>query len=341
MSDTPPAAASKTEPSRDFGVPDLPTNILQTYARLWQLETWLRRMVYVELRALNGDEWESVIPDAIRSKEADKYLTYMPTPEDSSLSYIQFSQLCDIITGQRRLFDPFLPRHDIWEIKLKEITQIRHRVAHFRVGHHDDLARVMQLLRDLDQGFWRFCTSYNDFQAIIPASDDPVASKFLHLDQFPWTDVGDGQWARIGVADPAARLGMTIQVLRRPWATSAKPIGGHEGFLFDVSICVRRQTGALDYHRLMQTTSDVHKHVVHVGLDNMAQSIRVTVPAVLGADRVISIINKFYEESLSALRDLGPIVVQEFANECPEYVLGPENPLMYLSPDMPCSFFGV
>lgn len=30
---------------------ELPRRVLATYARLWQLETWLRQMVYVELRA--------------------------------------------------------------------------------------------------------------------------------------------------------------------------------------------------------------------------------------------------------------------------------------------------
>lgn len=44
-----------------FGVSELPPQILETYAYLWQFETWLRRMVYVQLRALDGDAWESKI----------------------------------------------------------------------------------------------------------------------------------------------------------------------------------------------------------------------------------------------------------------------------------------
>jgi hypothetical protein len=31
---------------------ELPKRVVVTYIRLWQLETWLRRMVYIELRAL-------------------------------------------------------------------------------------------------------------------------------------------------------------------------------------------------------------------------------------------------------------------------------------------------
>jgi len=40
-----------TQHEPDLTVPELPQHILDTYARLWQLETWLRRLVYVELKA--------------------------------------------------------------------------------------------------------------------------------------------------------------------------------------------------------------------------------------------------------------------------------------------------
>jgi hypothetical protein len=109
----------------------------------------------------------------------------------------------------------------IWEAKLEEVSQIRHRVAHFRRGHRDDLQRVLQLMRDLDQGFWRFCTSYNDPTPVLPQSDDPVVSHFLHLDLMPWTQVSDGKWARgwlrRGAADSAGVV--------RP-SPAADPAGG-------------------------------------------------------------------------------------------------------------------
>ena len=46
---------------RAHDVRELPDRILQTYSRLWQLETWLRSMVYVELRAHLGDAWTSKV----------------------------------------------------------------------------------------------------------------------------------------------------------------------------------------------------------------------------------------------------------------------------------------
>jgi hypothetical protein len=153
-------------------VSELPERVLHTYARLWQLETWLRRLVYVELRARFGDGWKSHVGNWENPMGADKRLSHMPTPEDDPLSYTQLSGLCKIISGPHwDMFSAVLPPKSIWEGKLEEIKQIRHRVAHFRLGHEGDLARVLQLLRDLDKGFWTFCTSYND---AIPASPTTI-----------------------------------------------------------------------------------------------------------------------------------------------------------------------
>lgn len=223
-------------------VPELPERILATYARLWQLETWLRRLVYVELRAADGDSWGARFASAEKAKEADKHLTHMPTPEDDPLSFAQLSDLKKIISTEWKLFAPFLPPQSIWEGKLEEVSQVRHRVAHFRMGHHDDLQRVIQLLRDLDQGFWRFCTSYNDPNPVLPQSDDPVVSHFLDLDLIPWRQVGDNQWARVGFADPDAPLYVTVEVLCRPWASWSTPIAGTSGLLYDVRLHARHQS---------------------------------------------------------------------------------------------------
>jgi hypothetical protein len=84
----------------------------------------------------------------------------------------------------------------------------------------------VQFLRDLDNGFWRFCTSYNDPCTLLPASDDPVTAHFLHLDPFPWTEVGEKKWARVGFADPSLALSVTVETLRRPWADTVRSFDG-------------------------------------------------------------------------------------------------------------------
>ena len=115
------------EPSASNGldeVRELPKRVLSTYARLWQLETWLRRMVYVELRALRADDWDKGIDVDVPFK-ADKRLRHMPTPEKDVLSYITFSQLTRLISDNWNAFDCYLPPQNIWLAKLEEIGQIR------------------------------------------------------------------------------------------------------------------------------------------------------------------------------------------------------------------------
>jgi hypothetical protein len=95
-------------------VPGVPKRALSTYARLWQFETWLRRMVYVELRALLGSGWNSDMPRPTKAYESDKRLIHMPTPEMDALSFAQLSMLEKVI---EKKLDPVstLPstRHDL------------------------------------------------------------------------------------------------------------------------------------------------------------------------------------------------------------------------------------
>jgi hypothetical protein len=269
----------------------------------------------------------------------------MPSPEENSLSYAQLSGICRIISDNWHLFEPFLPPKSIWEAKLEEVSQVRHRVAHFRTGHEDDLQRVTQLLRDIDSGFWRFCTSYNDPAPVLPQSDDPVVQHFLHLDQFPWGSCGDGKWARTGIADPEALLNVTMEVLCRPRASWKTPIAGNVGFLYDIHVGARHSR-VFDFARLLKSTSGVHHHCVHICLDSLFGSFRVTLPSVLGAERVTKIVERFIEASISCLSysrqgNGAEGAAQWLADTWPEYVLGPANPLTFLDPEMPCSFFSV
>ena len=336
----------------------VPPERLLTYSRLWQFETWLRAMVYVELCACYGDSWEKNLSGSHqRPYEGDRRLSHMPTRESMPTSYLQLSDLGDTISSNWRLFEPYLPPQEIWDAKLLEVKQIRHRVAHFRLGHEYDPDRVEQLLKDVDQGFWRFCTSYNDAGPILPPSDDAVISKFLGLDPFPWTKGLDGRWARVGIADPLLRVAAQIEVLRRPWLDSGSGAGtsGREGELYDVTLHARHQR-RFESSRFVSSTQPVHDRICHILLDDLESTARVTVPAILGPPDVIQIVDvlvRAARNSLASGRQLtdaedGPGSLQHQANlvenvvsEWPEYILGPSNPLAFLYPDNPCSFFGV
>lgn len=304
----------------------------------------MRDLVYVQLRAKAGDAWDGYVQRASRPKTNDKRLTHMPTAEENLLSYAQLSELRSIIADNWSIFEAYLPPQNLWDAKLDEVSQIRHRIAHFRSTHADDLARVVQLLRDIDAGMWRFCTSYNNPQPVLPPAQDPVVAAFQQFDFFPWTEVGNDRWARVGHADPDERILLQVEVLAMPWATWALPIAGREGFLYNVLIYARGRHNH-DYRRLLERTQALHKHVVHLCLGGDQKSFRLTVPAVLGTDLVSKLIAAFHDAALNALRPgldmLADDRVQQLAETLPEYVLGPPHPLTFLTPEMPCSVFGV
>ena len=91
-------------------IPELPDTHLITYARLWQFETWLRHMVYVELRAKYGDDWgKSLRGNVNNAKKSDQKLTHMPSPEKMDLSFGTLGALTNTISTEWSLFEKFLP----------------------------------------------------------------------------------------------------------------------------------------------------------------------------------------------------------------------------------------
>lgn len=334
-----------------------PSERLSTYARLWQLETWLRSMVYVELRACYGDDWKSHLQGASeKSYDQDRELSHMPTPEHLPTSYMQLGGILKTISCEWRLFEQFLPLKQIWDAKIVEVKQIRHRIAHFRLGHRRDANRVEQLLGDIDQGFWHFCTSYNSRNPVLPPARDPVMAHFLHLDPFPWRETQSGQWARFGTADPNLLVSVSIDISCRPWLESPSVEGaaGSAGYLYDATLGTR-DLRSFDYSYFLATTKHVHSSLCHIHLDDLCGALRITVPAILGAKMVSDIIDCFVKAAEQSLRPAHQSLTSDgvggyagyetkidlFAKKKPEYILGPSNPLSFLDPDVPCSFFGV
>ena len=268
----------------------------------------------------------------------------MPTRERLPTSYTQLKDLLSTVTDEWPLFEPYFPPQKIWEAKMEEIQQIRHRMAHFRVGHKDDQRRVGQVLRDIGEGFWRFCTSYNTHRPVFPASNDPVTWEFLDLDPFPWKKGGDGAWARTGVADPNLEMAAIIEVSRREWAEDVpdNEISGKAGFLYDVTLAARNQQ-VFDLSNFLASTARVHSSICHICLESGNDQVRITIPSILGATSIVNMLKSLVTAPEYSLRPRMRVTerVESLADQQPEYVLGPSNPLTFLWPDMPCSFFNV
>jgi hypothetical protein len=206
------------------------------YARWWQLETWLRQLLYLEFRAKWGSEWaDHLVPAKAGPRGAtpsaratqDTANAYMATPDATNvLSYMDVSILFELIDEHWELFEKTILPKKRWDGWVDEIKQVRHRSAHCRRPHSDDLSRIELLLRDLEGGAWTALTAHNvrsDLDRID--SSDPVVAGWVkrkHKDA--------------PLADHAARtreveLGLTWS--KRPWADYRKKetIAGRAGFL--------------------------------------------------------------------------------------------------------------
>lgn len=314
------------------------------YARLWQFEKWLREMVYIELKSKKGRNWFNL--NKIKNTyETDKAFTHIPTTNNNPLSFITFPDLLKLIDKDWDLFSEYLPPQNIWKIKIDEIIHIRNRVAHFRNGHRDDIDRLLQLMKDIDKGFWRFCTDYNDIHPILPPERDAVANKYVHLDPFAYKEISDNQWARLGTAPRGLKYILSVNSSRRRWSEKSAEIADIPGHIYDVSINLR-DNWFFNYPKALKELDEFKDKLIHVCMDSLSKEIRVTIPAVIGTDEVCNLIDRMIEIVVDSLTlchstDDARGKVQQISEEWPEHVLGPDNPLTYLGPDMPCDFFNI
>ncbi len=339
-----------------FGLTD---RALITYARLWQLETWLRHLVYTEYKAKYGDSWAEQIgirklPNAYKN---DKRLTHMPTPEELSISFITFDNLANVISNEWNLFEAYLPLQNIWQAKLAEIGQIRNRIAHFRVGHRDDLVRTEQLLRDIDSGILRYCASFNDYDVFRPPSNDPrdpVIYEFSDVIPYGHSDIESKP--RTSYSETImSKLDISFGVIKRPWAKYSSPnvVASTPGFFYNLHLHgLRGQRIKLD--EFLRRTEPVHQHVAYIFLEPIGD-VSVIVPAVLPSADLVAIFRIIINVVTNSLWR-GPQVssnidprtqfedwrmrVQMIADQSPEFVLGPNHPMTFVDSETRASVFG-
>ena len=151
------------------------------YGRWWQFETWLRSLVYVELRAAFGAEWISQLPGhSEKRRQGDEAFRYMATPDAQAvLAYTDASGLFEIIEAHWSLFEGALLERAVWSGRTVELRNIRNRIGHCRRPHSDDLARLEQTLRDLEGGAFRAAAAFNRQFRTGPEWKDPVVEAWI------------------------------------------------------------------------------------------------------------------------------------------------------------------
>ncbi|MGL4462102.1 MAG: hypothetical protein ACRC1K_08105, partial [Planctomycetia bacterium] len=87
----------KKHPKSKWRYESVPSDAVKLYRLCWQLEKWLRLMVYVELKADRPD-WDASIREKVKTwppsaLDNDKRLHHMATYHQSVLSYLTFGEL--------------------------------------------------------------------------------------------------------------------------------------------------------------------------------------------------------------------------------------------------------
>lgn len=182
------------------------------YGRWWQLESWLRELTYVELKAKYGSLWREKAKKATGWQNKDAEWTHMLGRDtDNLLSYLDFSQLHDLMNSEWELFGPAMPRQASWNGQVDDLLRVRHRVAHFRYPHRDDLGRIEQALRDLERGAFIAAASFNSRGNPDPKRENnPLVRDWI---------LREGSDARrlIAHAERQYDVSMEIRRSRRPW----------------------------------------------------------------------------------------------------------------------------
>lgn len=168
--DAPPPADVEPWLSGDHGLAvrtavlhGMPSDSVALYGRWWQLEAWLRELVYVELRALYGVEWDKVVKASSGRQTADAVYTHMLSADsENPLAFLDYSQIIQLIDDHWAQFEYALITRTAWDGRQEELKRIRHRIGHMRKPHPDDVGRLEQTLRDLERGTFVALASYND-----------------------------------------------------------------------------------------------------------------------------------------------------------------------------------
>jgi hypothetical protein len=309
----------------------VPDQALQIYHMIWQLESWLRTIVYVELRA-NYVDWESHLsgvkwPPA--SLKSDKQQHHMSTPHTSGISYLSFGELWRIISEERNwpLFQQYFPPKLNAFARMEEVKAIRNRIAHFRAPHPQDANRLALFLRDMESGVRRFCVRY---RRALRAESDPACAE---LEQ-SWDQIGygvelhlpNGRW--LYAPEPYRDhpiIGASLSFHMRGEET------GVPGALYGLKIHALR-TRQVDFVRFYENTKQLHEKIVHLFL-SPPDEVAVTIPVNLGTESAVEMIASFLSAGVESTRCNSYGVLESYRTEMPEYVIWPDHLLNFFDED--------
>lgn len=255
---------------------DMSAMALACYARWWQLETWMRSAVYLELRSRDGADWASNIAGSAHTRQkGDERYQYMASPDWADpLAYLDASKLFAVAEENWDLFAPILPHKPVWLGRVHELLAIRNRIGHLRRPHVDDLGKLLQTLRDLERGALLSCCAYNEPRGYPVSDDDPVWQAYREDSFTGAADLCQHSDLRYGTA-------VVVSYTLRPWAERAEDeitVTGYPGAIWQVAFYPRGRD--FDIRKFWaELTHEARKLLLHVTIST-GGTLRVTFPAV-------------------------------------------------------------
>jgi hypothetical protein len=324
---------AKTDPWRYEPVPK---PAVRLFRMAWQLESWLRTLVYVELRASRVD-WEEPIKQAVNNwppsaLTRDKNLHHMATPHQAALSYLTFGQLWSVIshTDQWPLFEPYFPPKDNTFVRIDEVKAIRNRVAHFREPHPQDVARMELFIRDMEPGIRAFCERYCTGKVSRDPADDLITQ---HLEK-SWEQVGYG----IELKTPNGWLYAPREHRQQPLMNATLDLLTHKKFTKGdlAGVIYRVRFGFRDGYDtlgIVESTKGLHKDIIHILLSSH-DAPSVTIPAIHGVETTTHIVVSFLSAGLNNRWGHRARNLDRAKLNWPEYILWPNHMLTFFDEDM-------
>jgi hypothetical protein len=215
----------------------VPVEAMAIFGRWWQLETWLRSLMYVELRARDGAGWARALPASAEDREKkERRHAYMATPDaQARLAYLDLSPLLDLLERNWSLFADSLIEREVWLGRTVELRNIRNRIGHCRRPHSDDLARLEQTLRDLDAGAFQAVAAFNRQYEPVENLEDPIVEAWVR---------NQHETAALLVehADQQYEVRFTLRFSRRLWAeplATISQVTGKVGYLWHATWYIR------------------------------------------------------------------------------------------------------
>lgn len=275
----------------------MPVEASALFGRWWQMETWLRSLAYVELKARDGEGWTTALGQPFVKRQAsDKSHAYMATADSQAqLAYLDAGLLFGMLDNNWTLFADSLIEREVWTGRVVELKKIRNRIGHCRRPRIDDLGRLEQTLRDIEPGALRAVRSFNRRSSPSPDLKDVLVHNWVRHQH---ADAG----RLVAHADRQYYVTFRLRYSRRPWAEKRgqlDPVSGRAGYLWHASWIIGE--GALDLKRFWDDSPFLFENTIFVSSDSPAQ-LEVSFPAKDDPALLSDLIGNTFDSLLTNIR---------------------------------------